>query len=93
MYFEVKNIEVHYDRVMALRGVSIELEKGEIVTLIGANGAGKSTTLNTISGLIRAREGRIQFDGKAIVSDSHFPIAHIPVIRSNVGIINGRSGI
>jgi len=62
----VTNIDVHYGAIQALHDVSFRLEKGEIVTLIGANGAGKSTTLNTISGLIRPTRGSISFQGSDI---------------------------
>jgi len=62
----VNNIDVHYGSIQALHGVSFELNEGEIVTLIGANGAGKSTTLNTISGLIRPSTGAISFQGNDI---------------------------
>ncbi len=58
---EVRNINTFYGNIHALRGVSIEVKEGEIVTLIGGNGAGKSTTLNTISGITPAREGQIVF--------------------------------
>jgi branched-chain amino acid transport system ATP-binding protein len=60
-YFEARNIVVYYDRVMALKGISLSLQKGEIVTLIGANGAGKSTTLRAITGLTKIRSGEIWF--------------------------------
>ncbi|MGE5372954.1 MAG: ABC transporter ATP-binding protein [Solirubrobacterales bacterium] len=63
---EVRNLEVFYGAIQALRGVSFEVNEGEIVTLIGANGAGKSTTLRTISGLIRPRSGEITFKGTDI---------------------------
>ncbi len=62
----VSNIDVHYGSIQALKGVSFKLNEGEIVTLIGANGAGKSTTLNTISGLIRPTKGSISFQGSDI---------------------------
>jgi branched-chain amino acid transport system ATP-binding protein len=65
-YFEAENIVVYYDRVMALKGVSMNLERGEIVTLIGANGAGKSTTLRAITGLTKIRSGEIWFNGQKI---------------------------
>ncbi len=65
-YFEVRNIEVFYDRVMALKGVSLTLEQGEIVTLIGANGAGKTTTLRAITSLTRISSGEIWFNGQRI---------------------------
>ncbi len=60
------SVEASYGRVKALRGVSLHVEAGEIVTLIGANGAGKSTILKTISGLVHAEAGSIKFDGQEI---------------------------
>jgi len=63
---KVENIHVYYGAIHAIKGISFEVEEGEIVTLIGANGAGKSTTLNTVAGLLKPREGRILFDGKNI---------------------------
>ncbi len=63
---KVDNIHVYYGAIHAIKGISFEVEEGEIVTLIGANGAGKSTTLNTIAGLLKPREGVITFDGKNI---------------------------
>ena len=62
----VNNIHTFYGSIQALRGVSLEVSRGEIVTLIGSNGAGKSTTLKTISGLLRPRQGEIVFDGRRI---------------------------
>jgi branched-chain amino acid transport system ATP-binding protein len=61
---EVENIHTYYDNIQALRGVSLSVEKGEIVTLIGANGAGKTTTLRTICGLLRPRQGHIRLNGE-----------------------------
>jgi branched-chain amino acid transport system ATP-binding protein len=66
MLLEVNNLHVYYGAIHALQGVSFTVAEGEIVSLIGANGAGKSTTLRTISGLIRPRQGSIQFKGKDI---------------------------
>jgi branched-chain amino acid transport system ATP-binding protein len=66
MLLEVKDLNVYYGAIHALQGISFNLEKGEIVTLIGANGAGKSTTLNAISGLLRARSGNVYLRGKDI---------------------------
>lgn len=63
---KVDNLQVYYGAIHALKGVSFHLEKGEIVALIGANGAGKSTVLNTISGILRPREGSVEFEGQAI---------------------------
>ncbi|MBQ3557182.1 MAG: ABC transporter ATP-binding protein [Oscillospiraceae bacterium] len=60
----VDNIHVYYGSIHAVKGVSFEVNEGEVVTLIGANGAGKSTVLNTVSGLLRPRTGTITFDGK-----------------------------
>jgi branched-chain amino acid transport system ATP-binding protein len=61
---EVENIHSYYGNIHALKGISLTVEKGEIVTLIGANGAGKSTTLRTVCGLMKPREGSVRFDGE-----------------------------
>jgi len=61
---EVQNIHAYYGNIHALKGVSLTVDKGEIVTLIGANGAGKTTTLRSISGLLRLREGNITLEGE-----------------------------
>jgi branched-chain amino acid transport system ATP-binding protein len=63
---EVQDLNVYYGAIYALKGITFHLNTGEIVTLIGANGAGKSTTLNTISGLLRPRVGNIVFEGEDI---------------------------
>src|SRR5947209_17464525 len=63
---EVSEIHTYYGNIEALKGVSVSVEEGEIVTLIGSNGAGKSTTLRSISGLTPPREGSIRFDGREI---------------------------
>jgi branched-chain amino acid transport system ATP-binding protein len=80
---ELKNISSAYGSVEALRGVSLHVDKGEVVTLLGANGAGKSTTLRTISGLINPTSGEIWFEGQRI--DTLAPeqivrmgISHVP---------------
>ena len=67
---KVTDLEVSYGGIDALRGISFDVEEGEIVTLIGANGAGKSTTLRTICGLVRPNAGRIVYDGRDITSQS-----------------------
>ena len=59
---ELRNVTSFYGNVQALKGISLSVEKGEVVTLLGANGAGKSTTLRTISGLLQATSGEILFD-------------------------------
>ena len=64
---KVDDIHVYYGAIHAIKGISFEVNEGEIVTLIGANGAGKSTSLNTIAGLLKPRSGSIVFDGKNIV--------------------------
>ncbi len=62
----VDNINVYYGAIHAIKGISFHVEEGEVVTLIGANGAGKSTTLQTISGLLRSRTGSVEFMGENI---------------------------
>ena len=64
---KVEDIHVYYGSIHAIKGISFEVNEGEIVTLIGANGAGKSTTLNTVSGLLKPRMGMISFKGESIV--------------------------
>ena len=63
---KVNSIHVFYGAIHAIKGISLEVNEGEIVTLIGANGAGKSTTLNTIAGLLKPRQGLIAFDGQPV---------------------------
>ena len=63
---KVENINVFYGSIHAIKGISFEVYEGEIVTLIGANGAGKSTTLNTISGLLHPSTGSISFLGESL---------------------------
>jgi branched-chain amino acid transport system ATP-binding protein len=67
MLLEVKDLHVSYGAIRALQGISFHLDEGEIVTLIGANGAGKSTTLRTISGLLRPFQGDVLFKEKSII--------------------------
>ena len=70
----LEELHVNYGGIRALKGVSIRIEQGQIVTLVGANGAGKSTTLRTISGLLKPSQGRILLDGRSIVG---MPAHHI----------------
>ena len=65
---EVNDVHTYYGNIETLKGVSLEVNQGEIVTLIGANGAGKSTTLRTICGLLQPRLGRIKFDGEDLAT-------------------------
>ena len=64
---KIDDINVYYGSIHAIKGISFDVKKGEIVTLIGANGAGKSTTLNTVSGLLKPGDGSVFFDGSSIV--------------------------
>ena len=72
---EVTDVHAHYGAIEALKGVSLRVEEGEVVTLIGSNGAGKSTTLRSISGLTPASAGKIEFDGQDI---TRVPAHEIP---------------
>lgn len=65
---KVSDLEVYYGSIHAVKGISFEVDKGEIVTLIGANGAGKSTTLNTVGGLLKPRTGAIEFEGESLIN-------------------------
>ena len=67
---KVTDLVVSYGGIEALKGISFEVEQGQIVTLIGANGAGKSTTLRTIAGLVPHKDGRIYYEGRAITDDN-----------------------
>ena len=80
---ELNNVHSYYGHIHALKGISLHVNEGEIVTLIGSNGAGKSTSLRTISGIIHAREGKVTFDGKDITHvDAHqivkMGLGHVP---------------
>ena len=80
---KASDLNVYYGPIHAVKGVSFEVNEGEVVTLIGANGAGKSTTLKTVSGLMRSKTGSIEFMGKSISSTAphkivQLGIAHVP---------------
>ena len=83
---EIENLEVAYGSIQALHGVSLRVSQGSIVTLIGANGAGKSTALRAISGLIKARGGKVRYDGEDI---TNLP-AHAIVARGLCHVPEGR---
>ena len=80
---EIKDLEVNYGVIKAIKGVSFDVNEGEIIALIGANGAGKTTILHTITGLIQAKKGSIVFDGKELTKTPPYKIvsmgmAHVP---------------
>ncbi len=68
MMLKITDLNVHYGFIHALKGIDMEVNEGEIVTLIGSNGAGKSTTLGAISGLVKASKGKIEFEGENITN-------------------------
>lgn len=82
---EVKDIHTYYGNIHALKGVSLQVDEGEVVTLIGSNGAGKTTTLRTIQGLLRPREGKITFEGSSLVSLSTEGIVQLGISQSPEG--------
>ncbi len=82
---ELRDVHAYYGNIHALKGVSLTVEPGEIVTLIGANGAGKSTTLKTISGLLRPRQGEIEFDGGRIDGVKAHEIVNLGISQSPEG--------
>jgi branched-chain amino acid transport system ATP-binding protein len=82
---EVKDVETFYGSIQALKGISLEVYDGEIVTLIGANGAGKSTTLRSINGLNHPRRGTIKFRGQDITHDPAHQIVKLGIAQSPEG--------
>src|SRR4051794_28346754 len=82
---EVKDIHTFYGNIEALKGISIEVEEGEIVTLIGSNGAGKSTTLRSISGLTPPRQGSIKFEGRELAEMPPQDIVQLGISQSPEG--------
>ncbi|HEX3113424.1 MAG TPA: ABC transporter ATP-binding protein [Candidatus Eisenbacteria bacterium] len=91
---DLENVHVHYGAIHALKGVTIAVEPGQIVTLVGANGAGKSTTLRAISGLLRPSQGTIRFQGKPLAGcPAHeivgLGISHVPegrIVFANLSV-------
>src|SRR3954462_1500585 len=82
---EVNDIHTFYGNIEALRGISIVVEEGEIVTLIGSNGAGKSTTLRSISGLTPPREGSIKFEGRELGETAPQEIVRLGISQAPEG--------
>ena len=82
---EVNDIHTFYDNIEALKGVSLKVEEGEIVTLIGSNGAGKSTTLRSISGLSPPSQGSIKFDGKELAETPAQEIVRLGISQAPEG--------
>ena len=82
---ELQGVETYYGSIQALKGISIDVRDGEIVTLIGANGAGKSTTLRSINGLNHPRKGKIRFEGRDITNDSPHSIVRMGIAQSPEG--------
>jgi branched-chain amino acid transport system ATP-binding protein len=82
---ELKDVRTFYGSIEALKGISIDVQEGEIVTLIGANGAGKSTTLRSINGLNHPREGTIHFQGRNITDESPHSVVKMGISQSPEG--------
>jgi branched-chain amino acid transport system ATP-binding protein len=82
---EIDNLHVYYGAIHALKGVSLDVQEGEIVTLIGANGAGKSTTLRAINGINKPREGTIRFQGRDITGGAPHAIVKSGIAQSPEG--------
>ena len=82
---ELEDVHTFYGNIEALKGVSITVEEGEIVTLIGSNGAGKSTTLRSISGLTPPRQGSVRFEGKEIAETAPQDIVRLGISQSPEG--------
>ena len=82
---EVKNLKVGYGKIIAVKDISITVNQGEIVTLIGSNGAGKSTTLRTISGLLKPKSGEILFEGNRIDGKEGHEVVKLGICQSPEG--------
>jgi branched-chain amino acid transport system ATP-binding protein len=82
---EIKDLNVHYGAIHALHGISVSVEQGQIVTLIGSNGAGKSTTLRTVSGLLRPSSGQVLFEGKPISGRPPHEIVRLGIAQAPEG--------
>lgn len=80
MLLELKNVEAAYGNIKALKGINLSVEEGKIVTLIGANGAGKSTTMKTIMGVMKPTAGEIRFKGESLVGQKPYSIVSTGVV-------------
>ena len=85
LILELRDVHTYYGSIHALKGISLEVREGEIVTLIGANGAGKSTTLRSINGLNHPRRGTIRFAGREITSESPHDVVRLGISQSPEG--------
>ena len=93
---ELDDLNVHYGAIHALKGISIRVERGQIVTLVGANGAGKSTTLRAVSGLLRPSKGAIRYDGKPLAAVPpheivRLGVSHVPegrIVFANLSVLD-----
>lgn len=95
---ELENVHTYYGHIHALKGVTLTVEQGEIVTLVGSNGAGKSTSLRTISGLVRPRSGTVRLDGRDITmmkphEVTALGIGHVPEGRRIFPLLTVRENI
>jgi branched-chain amino acid transport system ATP-binding protein len=82
---KLEDVNVHYGEVRALKGISLEVREGELVTLLGANGAGKSTTLMTISGILRPRSGHVTFEGHDLTRAGAYDVVRLGIIQCPEG--------
>lgn len=82
---EIKDLHTYYGNIHALKGISLDVEQGEVVSLIGSNGAGKTTTLRTIQGLLKPRQGKILFEGNPLESLSAQSIVRLGISQSPEG--------
>ena len=95
---ELQNLHTYYGHIHALKGIDLRVEAGEIVTLVGANGAGKSTTLRTISGIAKAKQGKVLFDGRDITNMKPHEVAalgigHVPEGRRIFPLLTVRENL
>ena len=95
---ELENVHTYYGHIHALKGVNLTVEEGEVVTLVGSNGAGKSTSLRTISGMVRPRTGTVRLEGKDITSYMPHDVAalgigHVPEGRRIFPLLSVRENI